>query len=198
MDWAEHHCYWTGEDWQVVIFSDESKFNVFGSDGWDWCWRVPGHANDPAYIKKQVKHGNGSVMVWGCITRYGVGELHRIDGIVDRFLYVDILSESLIRTLDNHNLDHSTIYFQQDSDPKHRSKHAKGWFDLKEIDLLLWCPNSPDMNIIENLWPHLDRMVRTRDPLPKNPNDLWLLKEEWGKIDQAFIAKICRAGCKNC
>jgi hypothetical protein len=95
------------------------KFNVFGSDGWDWCWREPGHANDPTYVKKRVKHGNGSVMVWGCITRHGVGELHWMDGIMDHFLYVDILSESLIHTLDNHNLDGSTMYFQQDSDPKH-------------------------------------------------------------------------------
>ena len=190
-DWAERHCYWSEEDWCAVIFSDESKFNVFGSDGRDWCWRRPGEANDPVYVKKRVKHSNGSVMVWGCITRYGVGELHRIDGIMDRFIYVDILSQSLLSTLNNHNLDRSTIYFQQDGDPKHRSKHATGWFDLEGIDLLPWCPNSPDMNIIENVWAHLDRMVRARDPLPKNCEELWVaLKEEWEKIDQAFIDKL--------
>jgi hypothetical protein len=95
------------------------------------------------------------------------------------FLYVDILSESLIRTLENYKLDRSTIYFQQDSDLKHQSKHAKRWFDLEEIDLLTWCPNSSDMNIIQNQWSHLDRMVCMRDPLPKNPDSLWLaLKEE--------------------
>jgi hypothetical protein len=110
---------------------------------------------------------------------------------MDRFVYVDILAQSLLRTLDNHNLDRSTVYFQQDGDSKHRSKHAKGWFDLEGIDLLPWCPNSPNMNIIENLWAHLDHMVRARDPLPKNCDELWVaLKEEWEKIDQDFINKL--------
>src|ERR1700761_312198 len=116
LDWAERHCYWSAEDWRAVIFSDESKFNLFGSDGRQWTWRYPGEANDPRYTKKKVKHGGGSVMVWGCVTRYGVGELHRIEGIMDRFVYVDILKKSLLRTLDKHNLDRRTIYFQQDGD----------------------------------------------------------------------------------
>lgn len=63
--------------------------------------------------------------------------------------------------------------------------------DLEGFDILPWCPNSLDMNIIENLWDHLDRMVRTRDPLPKNREELWLaLKEEWESIDQEVIAKL--------
>jgi transposase len=130
-------------------------------------------------------------MVWGCITRHGVGELHRIEGIMDRFGYTDILSESLLGTLDKHNLDRSTVYFQHDGDSKHQSKHAKGWLELEGFDVLPWCPNSPDMNIIENLWDHLDRMVRARNPLPKNKEELWLaLKEEWDNIDQQFIDRL--------
>ena len=30
LDWAERHCYWDGEDWWAVVFSDESKLNLFG------------------------------------------------------------------------------------------------------------------------------------------------------------------------
>ncbi|KAF7372621.1 putative homeodomain protein [Mycena venus] len=148
-------------------------------------------ANDPRYTKKKVKHGNGSVMVWGCITRHDVGRLHCINGIMDRFVYTDILSGSLLGTMDDHNLDHSTIYFQHDGDSKHSSKHATGWLDLEGIDVLPWCPNSSDMNILENLWDHLDRMVRARDPLPKNQEELWLaLKKEWENIDQGFIDRL--------
>ena len=58
------------------MFSDESKFNLFGSDGCQWRWREPGQANDARYTNKTVKHGGGSVMVWGCITCHGVGWLH--------------------------------------------------------------------------------------------------------------------------
>jgi hypothetical protein len=61
---------------------------------------------------------------------------------MDRFMYVNILSKSLLGTLDNHNLDRSGIYFQHDCDPKHTSKHAMGWLELKDIDVLPWSPNS--------------------------------------------------------
>jgi transposase len=194
LDWAESHCYWEDENWGAVVFSDESKFNLFGSDGRQWCWREPGQANDARYTKKKLKHGGGNLMVWGCITRHGVGRLHRIDGIMDRFMYVDILSESLLGTLDNHNLDRNGIYFQHDCDPKHTSKHATGWLELEDIDVLPWSPNSPDMNIIENLWDHLDRMVRARDPLPTNLDELWAaLLEEWEKIDQDYIDRLYKS-----
>ena len=110
---------------------------------------------------------------------------------MDRFGYVDILQESLLGTLDDHDIDRSTVYFQQDGDSKHTSRHARGWFDLEGFDLLPWCPQSPDMSIIENLWDHLDRMVHARKVLPTNLDELWAaLQEEWAKIDQKFIDKL--------
>jgi hypothetical protein len=48
-------------------------------------------------------------------------------------MYVDILSESLLGTIKDHNLDLSNIYFQHDNDLKHKSKHATGWLALEEI-----------------------------------------------------------------
>jgi hypothetical protein len=71
--WAQAHTHWTVEDWSAVVFSDESKFNLFGSDGCDWCWRRPGEEFDACYTKKKVKHGGGRIMVWGCITATGLG-----------------------------------------------------------------------------------------------------------------------------
>ena len=187
-EWGESHCYWEEKDWRAVIFSDESKFNLIGSDGRQWCWREPGQGCDSRFTKKTVKHGGGSVMVWGCVTPRGVGQLQRIHGIMDRFVYCDILSQSLLGTLDKLDLDRSSLYFQQDGDRKHTAAYTMGWLEDRGFDVLGWCPNSPDMNIIENLWDHLDRMVRARDPLPRNLDELWeALKEEWENIDQGYI-----------
>ena len=109
-------------------------------------------------------------------------------------MYIDILSENLLGTLNDHNLDCNDIYFQHDGDSKHTSKHVTGWLELEDIDVLPWCPNSPDMNIIENLWDHLDRMVRTWDPLPTNLDQLWsALLEEWGKIDLDYIDRLYKS-----
>ena len=73
LKWARAHRSWSVDDWERVIFSDESKFNLFGSDGLQYCWRRRGQALDPCYTKKEVKHGGGKLMVWGCVTAYGVG-----------------------------------------------------------------------------------------------------------------------------
>ena len=42
-----------------------------------------------------VKHGGGSVIVWGCMSAYGVRNLVFIDGIMDRHKYLDILKDNL-------------------------------------------------------------------------------------------------------
>ncbi len=34
-----------------------------------------------------VKHGGGSVLMWGCMSAAGVGELHFIDGIMNSQTY---------------------------------------------------------------------------------------------------------------
>ncbi len=42
-----------------------------------------------------VKHGSGSVLMWGCMSAAGVGELHFIDGIMNSQMYCSILKEKM-------------------------------------------------------------------------------------------------------
>lgn len=64
--WATAHKGWSEQDWLRVVFSDESKFNLFGSDGKQYCWRWP--RVEDWNVKKKVKHSGGSLQVWGCLT----------------------------------------------------------------------------------------------------------------------------------
>ncbi|GFT29080.1 transposable element Tc1 transposase [Trichonephila clavipes] len=50
--------------WNEVIFSDESKFNIFGSDGHRMMWRKPNTSHHPKHTIPTVKHGGGSVMCY--------------------------------------------------------------------------------------------------------------------------------------
>ncbi|GFV74952.1 transposable element Tc1 transposase [Trichonephila clavipes] len=45
-----------------VIFSDESKFNIHGSDGHQKVWRKANTALEPKNMRGTVKHGGGSIM----------------------------------------------------------------------------------------------------------------------------------------
>ena len=127
-------------------------------------------------------------MVWGYITSHGVGCLHRIYGIMNAQMYCDILETSLLGTLSDHGMSSRCFFFQQDNDRKHTSRLADHWFHLHNIKTLPWPSSSPDMNIIEHVWDHLDRQIRGRNPLPHNVDELWAaLQEEWENIDLAYI-----------
>jgi len=188
------HAAWTVEDWKQVAFSDKSKFMLFKSDGRQYCWIKPGQALDPRFTKKTIKHGAGNLIVWGCITAKGMGRLYRIEGIMCGPDYVKILDEHFLGSLKDLKLRRSGrpgIIFQQDNDPKHRSKVAEEWFQAKKVKRLPWAPQSPDMNIIEHVWDQLDTLVRACNPLPHNKEELWVaLQEEWYNFPMVALSKL--------
>ncbi|CAI9586007.1 unnamed protein product, partial [Staurois parvus] len=42
MQWFEARRHWTLEQWRHVLWSDESLFSVWQSDGCVWVWQLPG------------------------------------------------------------------------------------------------------------------------------------------------------------
>ena len=70
-----------------ILWSDGTKINLFGSYGIRRVWRRAGETYDERYIKPTVKHGGGSVIVWGCMSSARVGKLEFIEGKMDSRLY---------------------------------------------------------------------------------------------------------------
>ena len=79
------------EWWSNVIFADEGKFDVYGSDERVRVWRKCKEKLNPKHLQPTVKHGGSSVMVSGCISSHGMGELVFIDYILDKNKYLSIL-----------------------------------------------------------------------------------------------------------
>ncbi len=65
--------------------SDETKINIFGSDGVKRVWWQPGEEYKNKCVLSTVKHGGGSVMVWGVMSAAD--------------MYCDILKQSMIPSL---------------------------------------------------------------------------------------------------
>lgn len=174
--------------WRKVWYTDESKFNLFGSDGKTYCRRRPGEEFLPQNVSKQVKHGGGNIQVWGCLSYNGPGRLHRVDGRMNAVQYVSILEQSFLGSLRDRKVQPHTIVFQQDNDPKHTSKLATKWFRDRNIEVLPWPPSSPDQNIIEHAWDEVDRRIRRREVQPRNLDELWVvLQEEWAGLGVDYI-----------
>lgn len=169
------------EYWDNVLFTDESKFNVSESDGKVTVWRRVGEELLEKNLKGTVKHGGGSVLVWGCMAANGTGNLHFIDGIMDHRKYIAILTEELLPSVTRLGIAGSYV-FSQDNDPKHTAINTRLWLLYNTRAQLVTPPQSPDINPIENLWAEAERQLRKRQI--RNRNDLRTsLMEIWSEIE---------------
>lgn len=130
-------------------------------------------------------------MVWGMITAKGMGHLQWIDRIMCSLDYVEILDKQFLGSLKDLKIrcmGKEGLIFQQDNNPKHKSKVAQEWFAQRNVKQLPWPPSSPDMNIIEHVWDQLDALVCAHNPLLTNKEELWVaLGEEWKKFPQKAL-----------
>ncbi len=85
--------------WNYVLWSDETKINLFGSDGVKRVWQQPSEEYKDKCILPTVKHSDGSVMVWGCTSVASTGELQFIERTINSNMYCDILKQSTIPSL---------------------------------------------------------------------------------------------------
>ena len=124
----------------------------------------------PKCLVPTIKHGGGSVMVWGCFSSAGVGELVKIEGIMKKEQYKTILENNPIRSgLRTIGLGFA---FMQVNDPKHTSKLCKNYIKEQEDNGVLknisWLTQSPDLNPIELLWEELEERSDKNAQHPKN------------------------------
>jgi transposase len=180
---------WTLEDWERVIWSDETKINRWGSDGKKWCWKKGKKPLNDQCVSQVIKHGGGSIMVWGCMTIKGPGFLTKIDGGLDAKLYCEILEGELLQTVEYYGFQKGDVVFQHDNDPKHTAKITKSWLENSGLEVLDWPPQSPDLNPIEHLWELLKRKLSAHNTMATSVHSLWeRVQEDW----EAISAEECR------
>ncbi len=191
MEFVVRYENWTIEDWKKVIWSDETKINRLGSDGRKWCWKERNATLQDHHVEPTLKFGGGSIMIWGCMSYLGVGEMCKIQGIMNGDVYCDILENQLLQTIKNDRRRVQDIVFQQDNDPKHVCKKALDWFDNHHVNVLYWPPNSPDLNPIEHLWDHVKRQLNQYPEPATSIHDLWdRLCKEWFNIPRSVVKSL--------
>jgi hypothetical protein len=87
---------WTLEEWKNILWSDESKFNLYSDGGKGYVRRPINQRYNKLYITATVKFGGGNIMVWGCFSWHGLGPLHRLTDKMDQFQYKEILETVML------------------------------------------------------------------------------------------------------
>uniref|UniRef100_A0AAR2K3W5 Tc1-like transposase DDE domain-containing protein n=1 Tax=Pygocentrus nattereri TaxID=42514 RepID=A0AAR2K3W5_PYGNA len=172
--------------WKKVLWSDETKIELFGHNAKRYAWRRNNTAHHSENTIPTVKYGGGSIMLWGCFSSAGTGKLVKVDGKMDGAKYRAILEENLLESAKDLRLGRR-FTFQQDNDPKHKARATMEWFKKKNIHVLEWPSQSPDLNPIENL----ELKVRVAKRQPTNHRDLErICKEEWAKIPLVCVLNL--------
>jgi hypothetical protein len=104
-----------------ILWSDETKMELFGLNAKGHVWMKPGTAHHLTNTIPTVKHGGGSNMLWGCFSGAGTGRIVRIEGKMKGAKYSEILDENLLQSAQDLKLGRR-FTFQQDNDPKHTAK----------------------------------------------------------------------------
>ncbi|KAK3508901.1 hypothetical protein QTP70_013731 [Hemibagrus guttatus] len=172
--------------WNHVLWYDETKINLFGSDGVKCVWWQPSEEYKDKCVLPTVKHGGGSVMVWGCMSAAGTGELQFIAGTMNANMYCDIRKQSMILSIRRQG---RRAVFQHDNDPKHTSKATTALLKKLRVKVMDWPSMSPDLNPIDHLWGILKWKVEERKV--SNIHQLCdVVMEEWKRIPVATCEAI--------
>ena len=122
-----------------------------------------------------MKHPT-SVMVWGCFSgSNGRGGLYFLPKnlTMNAIRYIEVLNDHLFDMFDIHR----SSVFMHDSAPCHKARKVTEWLTQRNINVLEWPGNSPDLNPIENCWHIMKNKV-----CATNPSSLQNLQEEIQKV----------------
>jgi transposase len=194
LSFAEGYASWSEEEWERVIFSDETHIEVWGRSR-VWVQRPVGQAFNAKYFANRMPHSE-RVSLWGSFCARGIGQAEIFVDEFNAHKYVDVLQHNLIQTA-LHFYPNEHWWFQQDNAPQHTSHLAQRWFHNHGVDMIDFPPYSPDLSPIENLWSILKariehRLIRTIDEVER------VLKEEWEAIDKDLLIRLAHSMPARC
>ncbi|CAH1992550.1 unnamed protein product [Acanthoscelides obtectus] len=188
--WCRQRSLWD-QEWNSIVFSDESRFYSGMHDGHARVRRRRGERRNPQFFVERHVHHTVGVMVWGA-TAYGSrSPLIFIRGNINAQRYIHVvLDPHLLAYLDT--LADPT--FQQDNARPHVARVTIDFFQHNDVTLLPWPPRFPNLSPIEHVWNMMGRRLLN---LQRPPQTLEALQEElvvaWNEIPQEDIDHLIRS-----
>lgn len=169
---AQEYLIYGGHFWQSIIFSDESWLSHGTGRKYVRLRKSQSKSN---HFTRVINQRGPKVMVWGAVCCDGRRSLEILHQDVNGKTYKEVLERNLLR--DFPELAGGNLFLQQDNAPAHRAQIVTNYLNNVGIEKLRWPSQSPDLNIIENLWAYLKRGLKdlydTEEELIKDIHRLW-------------------------
>ena len=131
-----------------------------------------------------------SLVIWRCICYDGVGTLTADEGNINSAKYIDILDKNLW-TVVVWYFEGKEYLFMDDNAPVHRAHTVENYKDQNEVTSMEWPAQSPDLNIIENIWLYMKRELQKSAVDITTKNDLLReIQSVWRNIELDYIRNL--------
>lgn len=117
-------------------------------------------------------------MVWSVISAKGMGRLYIVEGTMKQDQYKRVLETRLLPQLQEWFPGNEDYIFMHDSAPCHKARSVTAFLAEKNVTVLPWPGNSPDMNPIENVW-ELTKRAIAKEVITTKRQLIECLIKEW-------------------
>ena len=191
-NWAAAHRRWRRQQWDNILFTDESRFTLQFSDGRIRVWRRNGDRFDTANVLQRDRFGGGSIMVWGGISKNARTDLVTVAGTLTDVRYCQqIVTPYILPFMRRHN---ATLH--QDNARCHTARYSMDLLQRNNVNVFDWPARSPDLSPIEHMWDMLGRRVRERHDV--HSLAAMALHQKWGQIPVQNVNKLMNSMRKRC
>ncbi|GBL94645.1 Transposable element Tc1 transposase [Araneus ventricosus] len=181
-EWCQARAHWRTERTSVV-FSDERRFCLGGSDDHVLVRRRPGERLQPTCLRPRHTGHTPGVMVWGAISYDSRSTLVVIPRTLATNLYVSLVIQPAVLPF-MYRIQGDV--FKQDNARPHTAvvtQHA-----LQSVDMLPWPARSPDRSPIEHVWDIIARQLQCHpQPALIVPVLTDQVQQAWNSIPQTDI-----------
>lgn len=197
LQWAQHHAHWNYENWRRCLFTDETRVNLYKSDGRILVWRGQGERYFEENMAAQEAFGGGGVTVWGGVIVDQKTDLFISHQSINGEIYRDRCIRPLVAPLAR-NFGDNFILVDDNARP-HRARIVNDAIEQLQIMRMEWPSKSPDLNPIEHVWSRLKLKIRSRNnPVQTLEQLVVAIREEWEAIPQNFINSLIESMPRRC